>query len=146
MAYQAKTQATKASVTAYLDSIEDDARRRDCKALVALMRKATGCPPVMWGPSIVGFDRYRYTYASGNSGESCIVGFAPRKGDLTIYMVPGYEDEATKERLSRLGKHKTGKACLYVKRLADIRVDVLEELVRSAVVETRRRWPDAASA
>ena len=146
MAYEAKTRATTSSVTAYLDAIDDEQRRKDCKALVALMRKATGCPPVMWGTSIVGFDRYAYTYASGHSGESCIVGFAPRKGDLTIYLLPGYDDPVTKERLARLGKHKTGKACLYIKRLADVDPKVLEELVVASVAETRRRHPDTARA
>jgi hypothetical protein len=139
MAYEAKTKATASSVAAYLDAIDDEQRRQDCKTLVALMRKATGCDPVMWGSSIIGFDRYRYTYASGNSGESCVVGFAPRKGDITIYLLAGYEDDATKVRLARLGKHKTGKACLYVKRLADVQIDVLDELVLASVEETRRR-------
>lgn len=143
MAYEAKTKATAASVAAYLDAIDGDQRRQDCKALVAMMRKATGCPPVMWGPSIVGFDRCAYTYASGHSGESSVVGFAARKGHLAIYLLAGYDDPIASERLSRLGKHKIGKACLYVKRLADVDTKVLDELVAASVEETRRRHPKA---
>lgn len=143
MAYQAKTQATATSAQAFIAALPDDERRRDCEALAALMQRATGCPPVMWGSSIVGFDRYRYRYASGHEGESCVVGFSPRKGDLSVYLLAGYEDEATTALLARLGRHKHGKACLYIRRLADVDQAVLQELVNRSVAETRRRWPAA---
>jgi hypothetical protein len=136
---EAKTKATRSSVDAYLAAIVGEERRNDCKTLVALMRKVTGCPPVMWGTSIVGFDRYSYRYASGHGGESCIVGFAARKADLVVYLLAGYDDDVTRARLASLGKHKTGNACLYVKRLADVRIDVLEDLIESSVAETKRR-------
>ena len=111
---EAKTQPTAASVDAYLAAIDDEARRRDCQDLVALMRRVTGCPPTMWGTAIVGFDQYAYRLASGQLGRSCIVGFSSRKTDLTIYMTAGYD--GADELLAALGKHRLGKACLYLKR------------------------------
>lgn len=141
MAYEAKTKPTGASVASYLSAIEDDERRRDCKSLVALMKRITGCPPKMWGPSIVGFDRYHYRYASGHEGDCCLVGFSSRKSDLSVYLLAGYEDRETKQLLAALGRHKTGKSCLYIRRLADVKLDVLEQLVRRSVDSTRRRWP-----
>ncbi len=142
--YEAKTKPTAASVTAFIGTIADEERRKDCRTLVALMKRVTGCAPKMWGPSIVGFDRYRYTYASGHSGESCVVGFSPRKGDITVYLLTGYEGAATQRLLAKLGKHRTGKACLYIKRLADVQLPVLERLVEQSVAEMRKRHPKDA--
>lgn len=139
--YEAKTKPTKAGVTAFLGAIADPERRRDCRALSALMKRATGCRPRMWGTSIVGFDTYHYKYASGHEGDSCVVGYSPRKGDISIYLVPGYETAPVKALLAKLGKHKTGKACLYVRRLADVDTTVLEQLVSHSVAEIRRRYP-----
>jgi hypothetical protein len=143
--YEAKTKRTELSVASYLEAIEDGRRREDCQALAALMERATGCTPKMWGTSIVGFDSYRYKYPSGHQGESSIVGFSSRKGDITIYLVPGFEDEATTGLLAKLGKHKIGKGCLYIKRLADVQMGVLEELIARSVAETRRRYPGETS-
>ena len=137
--YQAKTQETKTSFTTYLAGIEDPQRRQDCRALAAMMKRATGCPPRVWGTSIVGFGQYHYKYASGHEGDSCIVGFASRKTDLTLYLMPGFEQPAVRTLLDRLGKHKTGKGCLYVRRLADVDLAALEELVTRSVSETRNR-------
>lgn len=139
--YEAKTKPTQVSVDSYLAAIENDTRRKDCETLISLMKRITGCAPILWGPSIVGFDQYHYKYASGHEGDSCVVGFSSRKGDLSIYLLAGYEDAETKALLAKLGKHKTGKACLYVKRLADIQLLVLEELIARSVAETRRRYP-----
>ena len=108
---------------------------------IEIMKRVTGCAPKMWGPSIVGFDSYHYRYDSGHEGDCCVVGFASRKADLTIYLLSGYEDAQTKALLSQLGKHKIGKACLYVKRLADVQLPILEELIKRSVAETRRRYP-----
>jgi hypothetical protein len=138
---EAKTKATKLSVAAYFDAIEDDVRRKDCKALSAIMRRATGCAPVMWGTGIVGFDSYHYKYASGHEGDMCLVGFAARKGDISVYMPSGYEGASA--LLASLGKHKFGKSCMYIRRLADVDVAVLEQLVVGAVAEMRRRYPAA---
>ena len=142
--YEAKTKPTRVRVTSFLAAIEADERRKDCKILVAMMKRATGCPAKMWGPSIVGFDSYHYKYASGHEGTSCIVGFSPRKGDITIYLLAGYEDVKTKALLAKLGKHRIGKACLYIRRLAEVQLPILEELVTRSVAEVRRRHPKTA--
>lgn len=134
-----KTQPTQASVKAFLDrSAPDQERRADCETLIRIMKKATGEPPRMWGPTIVGFGTYHYRYASGHEGDSCLVGFSPRKGDLSIYVMGmGPERDAL---LTRLGKHRMGKACLYVRRLSDIDLEVLERLVAVSVKELRRLY------
>ena len=132
-----KTQATEASVEAYLAERASAAQRPDCDALVALLSRLTGEPAVMWGPSIVGFGRYRYRYDSGREGEMCLTGFAVRGKDLVVYI--DADGEAQQARLAGLGKHRIGKACLYFKRLADLEVPVLEALVAASIAETRRR-------
>lgn len=126
-----KTQATTQPVAEFLATVSDPDRRADCLAVAAMMEAATGEQPVMWGGSIVGFGRYRYHYASGRSGDWMIVGFSPRKNDLTLYLMPGFDGQ--QERLARLGKHKTGKACLYLKRLADVDRDTLQEMIDASV-------------
>lgn len=140
--YEAKTKPTALSVDRYLADIADDARRQDCEALVVMMQRVTGCPPVMWGTSIVGFDRYHYRYASGHEGDSCVVGFSSRKGDISVYVM-GDDDGERAALLARLGRHKMGKACLYLRRLADVDQAVLEALVTRSVAETRARYPQA---
>lgn len=132
-----KTKATEASVESYLSAIEDETRRKDCEALAELMAKATREPPKMWGTSIVGFGSYHYRYESGREGDSCVIGFSSRKGDITLYLVEGFPGQ--QELLSRLGKHKTGKGCLYVRRFSDVDPNILEQLVVGAVAERRRR-------
>jgi Domain of unknown function (DU1801) len=136
---EAKTRPTDQSVASYLGAIEDDARRKDCKALAALMKRITGCAPMMWGSSIVGFDQYHYKYASGHEGDACIVGFSSRKGPISVYMAAGYDD--AQDLLARLGKHKIGQACLYLDKLADVKLPVLEQLLARAVAETKKRHP-----
>ena len=131
-----KTRATKASVDAYLAAIGDEARRQDCEALVALMRQVTTCDPAMWGSSIVGFGSYHYRYDSGHEGDACLVGFSSRKGDISIYLMAGFAGQD--ELLARLGRHRMGKACLYVRRLSDIDVGVLRALVAGSVAEMNR--------
>jgi hypothetical protein len=126
-----KTKITEASVDEYISAIEDDSRRKDCETLVQLMSKATKEPPKMWGTSIVGFGSYHYKYESGREGDSCLTGFASRKGDISIYLVPGFPGQD--ELLSKLGKHKMGKGCLYVRKLSDIDPNVLEQLVVGSV-------------
>ncbi len=138
--YQAKTTPTTLSVTTYLANIQDGSRRNDCEVLSSLMERITGCAPIMWGTSIVGFDSYHYKYASGHEGDSCVIGFSSRKTDITIYLVDGYESDESKSLLAQLGKYKIGKACLYIKRLSDVELSVLEKLMTRSVVETRRRF------
>lgn len=134
-----KTKSTQASVAQYIAAIADPERRAEAETVIKLMRRATKQDPVMWGPSIVGFGNYRYSYASGRSGESCATGFAARKGDISVYLVA--EGPSQQELLSRLGKHKMGKACLSIKRLADVDLGVLEQLVAESYAEVNRRHP-----
>jgi Domain of unknown function (DU1801) len=134
-----KTQATDANVSAFLDGVADANQRADADAIITLMQEASGEPPRMWGPSIIGFGSYHYCYESGREGDMCRIGFSPRKGQTVIYIVDGFPGHA--DLLARLGKHKTGKACLYVKRLADIDVAVLGELVTASLAEMDRRYP-----
>ncbi|MDG5488960.1 DUF1801 domain-containing protein [Sphingomonas sp. BGYR3] len=125
-----KTLPTDAAVAAFLDAVPDAARRADAVAVTELMAQATGQPAVLWGPSIIGFGRYRYRYASGREGEMCRVGFSPRKAELVFYVGAGRPEQAG--ALTRLGKHKTGKGCLYIKKLADVDTGALGEIVRTA--------------
>lgn len=124
------TKPTDSDVEAFISAIEDERVRVDCHELVRLMREATGAAPVMWGSSIVGFGEVHYQYASGREGDWFKVGFAPRKRTLTLYLMDGTDAHA--ERLGRLGPHSTGKGCLYVKRLSDVDVDVLGEILTAA--------------
>ena len=134
-----KTQANDASVTAFLDAVENDTRRNDARVLLDMMTRVTGCEPVMWGPSIVGFDQYHYKYESGREGDFFITGFSPRKSAMTVYVMPGFSEYAG--LMAKLGKHKTGKSCLYINKLADIDLSVLEELVRLSVDAMRAKYP-----
>lgn len=134
---EAKTKKTQASVADYLAAITDEERRRDCEAIAKLMKKVTKKEARMWGAAIVGFGAYKYTYESGHSGESCLVGFSPRKDAISVYLAPALP--GLEEKLARLGKHKMGKGCLYVKRLRDVDLAVLEELVKSSVAEITKR-------
>ena len=130
-----KTKATTASVSDFLAAIEDDERREDCLAVVKIMKKATGAEPKMWGPSIVGFGDFRYKYESGRELDWFLTGFSPRKRELTLYIMPGFD--RYDDLLASLGKYKTGKSCLYLKRLADIDRTVLKTLVESSVKHMR---------
>ena len=126
-----KTKLSDASVEVFLDGIADEAKRRDSYAILAMMQEVTGVEGKMWGDSIVGFGSYHYKYASGREADWPLVGFSPRKQNLTLYIMSGFEQ--FDELLQRLGKHSTGKACLYVKRLADVDPAVLRELVKLSV-------------
>ena len=128
-----KTKVTDASVQSYLAAIKDDTRRGDCEALVKLMAKATGHPPKMWGPSIVGFGSYHYEYESGREGDSCLVGFSSRKAEISVYGL--HSAVKADELLAKLGKCKAGKGCVYIKTLADVDLKVLAQLVASAAAE-----------
>ena len=133
-----KTKPTDASVEDYIASRANEQQHSDCQELMALLEKITRQPPKMWGPSIVGYGVYRYTYESGRTGEAPWVGFAIRGRELVLYVVG--EGDRQKALLSRLGKHKMGKSCLYFKRLADLDQSVLEQLIANSVEEVRRRY------
>ena len=133
-----KTKPTNSSVSAFLDAIEGDERRKDCQMLAAMMTKITGKPAVMWGPSIVGFDTYHYKYESGREGDMAVTGFSPRKGDISVYLTAGSAEQA--DLLARLGRHKMGKSCLYIRKLSDVDLMVLAQLISGSVAEIKRRY------
>lgn len=135
----AKTTPTDASVDDYIASRASPEQAKDCKALMAMCKRVTKRPPTMWGPSIVGYGTYTYTYASGRSGQWPLTGFAIRGKDLVVYL--GCDVAGLAERLAALGKHKASKSCLYFKRLADLDTQVLEALIAESVAEVRRRYP-----
>lgn len=126
-----KTKPTAASVTEFLNSVENDQKRQDSFSVLKLMQEVTGEAPKMWGDSIVGFGQYHYKYASGREGDWFLVGFAPRKQNLTLYIMAGFDNYDT--LLSQLGKHKTGKSCLYINKIADVDRTVLKKLIKQSV-------------
>src|SRR5215216_2915334 len=130
-----KTKPTEASVKEFLNQIPDKERREDCFAVAKIMKEITGEKPKMWGPSIVGFGTYHYKYASGREGDWPITGFSPRKKDLTLYMMMGFEKHA--DLMKQLGKHSVGKSCLYIKRLSDVDVPTLRKLIKKSVKELK---------
>ncbi len=135
-----KTTGTGESVTAFLDAVPNLQRREDAKTLCALIQRAVGEPPEMWGPSIIGFGRYRYRYESGREGEACAAGFSPRAKQLVVYL--SMPSDRTENLLGRLGKHKAGKACIYIDKLADIDEAVLSELIADSYRAVKARYPD----
>jgi uncharacterized protein DUF1801 len=134
-----KTKLTKVSVAGFINALPDETKRADAKALVKLMRGATGEKPKMWGPSIIGFGTYHYVYDGGREGDMPLAGFSPRKGATVLYNIAGSED--SRSLLAKLGKHTAGKGCLYIKKLADIDPKVLEAMVVKSVAATRARHP-----
>jgi hypothetical protein len=132
-----KTKPTKLSVAAFIDALTDQTRRADAKALVKLMQSAAGETPKMWGPSIIGFGSYHYTYESGREGDMPLIAFSPRKAATVLYGMTGFSDAAA--LLAKLGKHTTGKGCLYIKKLSDVDQHVLEALVVKALAAKRAR-------
>ncbi len=133
-----KTKPTTQSVDAFLDKIGDEARRTECLALLGLMKRVTKSEPQIWGSGVVGFGNYHYKYASGHEGDCFITGFAPRKGALTLYITAGVE--RFPKLVSKLGKHKAGKGCLYIKKLDDVNLSVLEDLLSQSVQWTTKTY------
>jgi hypothetical protein len=129
---EAKTRPTRSSVAGFLAKVGDPTRRADCRTVADMMEKATGEAPTMWGTDIVGFGRYDQKYANGRSAEWPIIAFSPRKTDLTLYIMPGLLDDFP-ELAAKLGKFKTGKTCLYLKRLSDVDTKVLDQVIRKSV-------------
>lgn len=134
-----KTKESKQSPTASLNALKDMQKRADAKKLLALFKKATGKPATMWGPSIIGFGSYTYTRSNGDVGEFLATGFSPRAQNLSIYILPGYGDHG--DLLKKLGPHKLGKSCLYIKKLEDIDLNVLEQLVKAGLADLKKRYP-----
>jgi hypothetical protein len=138
MAEDAKTKPTAVSVADFIAAVPDAGRRADAEALCALLQETTGYPPVMWGPSIIGFGAYHYRYESGREGDAALVGFSPRKANLVLYLAPGEDREAL---LARLGKHRTGAGCIYVNRLKDVDTGVIAEMARATVAHLKALYP-----
>ena len=141
---ETKTKPTRASVDAYLASRASPEQLKDCKALMAMCRRVTKQRPKMWGPSIVGYGSYAYRYGSGHSGDAFLAGFAVRGRELVVYMLA--ESPGQVDLLARLGKHRMTKSCLYLKRLADVDVKVLEALIAGSVADVKRRYPQPGDA
>ena len=133
-----KTVATDQDPKAFIQSVDHPTRRSDALVLLDLFAEVTGYQATMWGASIIGYGRYHYRYATGREGDFLATGFSPRKANLSIYIMPGYQDYS--EILARLGKHKTGASCLYVNKLADIDQTVLRELIRAGLRDLDQIW------
>lgn len=135
-----KTKATGVHPSEFIAGVEPEKKKADAEALLAFFNRVTGLKPKMWGPSIIGYGRYHYKYESGREGEFMLTGFSPRKQNLSLYIMPGYRFGDMQEKLGRLGKHKVGKSCLYINKLADVDMDVLEEIVRDGVDYMRDKY------
>lgn len=133
-----KTKPTKASVKAFIESIEDGQKRADARKIASMMRRATGARAKLWGASIVGYGSYKYTNSKGEDFEWMLTGYSPRKQALSIYIMPGFAN--FKRLMSKLGKYKTGKSCLYIKRLSDVDEQVLEQLIGRSVQHMRKKY------
>jgi hypothetical protein len=137
-----KTKVHEASVDEFLDKVADPQKREDAKQLRTMLERVSGHPAKMWGPSIIGFGAYHYKYDSGHEGDMARIGFSPRAKELVVYLVPGFEDK--EQLLGRLGKHKIGKSCLYIKRLTDVDQNVLEQLAGRSLDYMREKYPEDA--
>jgi hypothetical protein len=133
---EAKTKQNDADVDKFLSSVEGEQRRADCYAVLKIMQEATGAPAKMWGKSIVGFGSYHYKYASGREGDWMLIGFSPRKRELTLYITDGFD--GCEPLMEKLGKYKTGKSCLYIKKLADVHLPTLKKLVKQSAKHVKK--------
>ncbi|MHB8206748.1 DUF1801 domain-containing protein [Mucilaginibacter sp.] len=135
---EAKTKPTERSVDGFIATVADDKIRADCYTIINLMETVTGEKPKMWGPAIIGFGKYAYKYESGHSGEICMTGFSPRKANITLYVLAGFPEQT--ELLQKLGKHKAGKGCLYIKKLDDVNINVLESLIKESIKFLKEKY------
>lgn len=136
-----KTGPTEVSVWDFIENVEPPQRKADAERLVAIFEEETGHQPVMWGPSIIGFDSYHYVYESGREGDAPAAGFSPRKAQMVVYLIGGYE-EVYPDLLDRLGPYKNGKSCLYFKKLDDLDEQVLRTMIRDSYQRTKSEYPD----
>jgi len=136
--YQAKTTETADSVAAFIKKIPDAQRQQDALALVDIMEKQSGFPAKMWGPAIIGFGSYHYVYESGHEGDAPLVGFSPRKNEFALYLSSSFDKR--EELLQQFGKHKTAKACVYIKKIEDIKVDVLKKMISASVKHIKAKY------
>lgn len=137
---EAKTKPSAISVESFVGAVADPAQRDDARKIVAMMERLSGHEATMWGPSIIGFGSYHYRYDSGREGDMCRIGFSPRKGQTVLYLIDGFEGHS--ELMAKLGKHKTGKSCLYIKRLSDVDESVLEQLCVESLKWMAQKYPE----
>ena len=137
--YELKTKATETGFAAFIDAVADEKQRADAYKIVEMMERLSGHPPKMWGPSIIGFGSYHYKYASGHEGDMARIGFSPRKSNIVLYITDGFANYA--ELMTKLGKHKLGKSCLYIKRLSDVDEVVLEQLCSESLKWMDKKYP-----
>jgi Domain of unknown function (DU1801) len=137
---EAKTKPTETSVGAFIDAVADERQRADAHKIAAMMERLSGHKPKMWGPSIIGFGSYHYKYDSGREGDMCRIGFSPRKANIVLYLIDGFDSQAA--LLEKLGKHKTGKSCLYIKRLSEIDETILEKLIVESLDYMAQKYPE----
>ena len=135
-----KTKLNEGSVEEFIDRVENEQKRDDSREIIKIMSEITGQPPKMWGTSIIGFGTYHYVYESGREGDWMLTGFSPRKQALTVYIMSGFSEDD--DLLGKLGSHKIGKSCLYVKKLADLDIDILKEMIAKSVDEIKVRYKD----
>jgi hypothetical protein len=135
-----KTTETSISVDDFVNNIKDEVKRKDCLSLIALIKKQTGFAPKMWGPSIVGFGSYHYKYESGHEGDSPLVGFSPRAAAITLYLSGHFEKR--EKLLDKLGKHKTDKGCIYIKKLDDIDIETLQKMITNHIRHIQKLYPN----
>jgi|SRR5690606_22555822 len=135
-----KTSATGADVSHFIECLPSEERKQDAKSLMKILGKLSGLKPYMYGPTIVGYGNYHYQYDSGHSGDAPLIGFAPRKTEMVLYVEP--EFDGRDEFLKKFGKYRSGKSCIYFKRLSDVDTDVLQDMVKASVAHTRNRWPE----
>ena len=133
-----KTKKERASVTEFINGVDDKAQRADCKAIMKMMKEITGERPAMWGPSMIGYGSYHYKYDSGREGDWFITGFSPRKQNLSVYVMSGFDGHDA--LMKKLGKHKTGRSCLYIKTLEDVDTKVLKTLIKKSVAHMRKMY------
>lgn len=138
--FEPKTKVTEVRVTDFIETIENEKKRADAYQLLEIFKEETGMEPVMWGPSIIGFGKYHYKYATGHEGDAAIVGFSPRKAKISLYLM--YDSEERTQLLEKFGKHTTGVACTYINKLADIDTDVLRTMIRRTMEIVREMYPE----
>ncbi|EQA34792.1 PF08818 domain protein [Leptospira inadai serovar Lyme str. 10] len=136
---ESKTKPGNESVSDFLKNVGDESVRTSCKKIYEIMKRVSKEKPVLWGGTMIGFGKYHYVYESGRQGDMFLVGFSPRKSNITIYIMPGFKEY--EDLLGKLGKYKTGKGCLYLRTIRDVNVPVLEELIKKSFQQMRKKYP-----
>ena len=136
--YKAKTTEAAGSVSEFIDAVPDEQRKKDALAIIKIMKEQSGFEPKMWGPSIIGFGSYHYKYESGHEGDAPLVGFSPRKSEFALYLASNFDGKG--DLLKQFGKHRTGKACIYIKKLEDINIEILKKMVTNSLTFFKEKY------